>query len=269
MVILYMVTTWITATLWSTPYAIFRRVVQAKNSSNAKCVIENYDAKFWDVYNALQLVFTYILPLFVCVLFFAGSSCLLFLLNRLSRDTARTTDSTSINAGIRAMIGMRKQIIKTLAVSIVLFILGYTPAAVQLFLDTQDARVAAWVNDVSTLLLTLAVSLCPLLFAKFSYYYQKRVRELQGNLRNCAGALLSRISRCIQKEPVTVDSPIESPPPRALMRSVAIQTECPHFNSPNQSRMERIPTVTYVVPHKNIETEGLTSMIWKIKISQD
>ncbi|KAI1710548.1 hypothetical protein DdX_10607 [Ditylenchus destructor] len=83
------------------------------------------------------LCLTYILPLFVCLLFFAGSSCLLFLLNRLSRDTARTTDATSINAGMHAMIGIRKQIIKTLAVSIVLFILGYTPAAVQLFLDTE------------------------------------------------------------------------------------------------------------------------------------
>ncbi|KAI1708366.1 7 transmembrane receptor (rhodopsin family) domain-containing protein [Ditylenchus destructor] len=268
MVILYMVITWVCSSIWSSPFAIYFRVEVTASTQIPQCTVSHYDKKFWDVYFALHIVFTYILPLFVCVLFFIASSCLLFLLNRLSRDTARTTNSTSINAGIRALIGIRKQIIKTLAVSILIFILGYTPAAVQLFLQTQRVDVAGWINDGGTLLLILSVSLCPLLFANFSYYYQKRRRELKTTLRTCAAAFVGRIYRCIQSEPPSVDplsTQSTSPPvPPVQSNDIGIQTEPPQQS--DVGPLAQTATMTYVIAHNDIETRGHKSMFWNIKV---
>ncbi|KAI1711733.1 7 transmembrane receptor (rhodopsin family) domain-containing protein [Ditylenchus destructor] len=189
----YVAVLWICSLIFSYPYLLYFRVQTAEPSSIPKCYATNFREAFWNGYNLARVILTFVLPLLLCGAIFGVSSFLLLLLNRLTKDTASTTNSKAINSGLSVLIGLRKQTIKLLAVSIFMFILGYAPSAVEIFLFRFHVELAAWMHDAKKFLLILSVSLCPFTFARFSYLYQQRFRQIKSDIRKCIGGSMENI----------------------------------------------------------------------------
>ncbi|KAI1716147.1 7 transmembrane receptor (rhodopsin family) domain-containing protein [Ditylenchus destructor] len=270
----YMAGTCVFGLIWSTPHVLFYRVKSAHLNNARQCVITNFKSSFWRYYNTGHLVITYGIPLVVCGIFYAISSCILCLLNRLSKDTAQSTSSHSITSGIRVMIGLRKRTIKIMVSSIVLFLLGYTLAAIDVIVTLRGGTMAVWLNDASVILLALSVSLSPLLFANYSYHFQQRVRELKRNTRQRIALLIGRVHQWVLNQPAApVPEPVTEIALQPLKFSIVHRTVTVQAHSSDQSENQicvpscsTIPTVTYVMTRESLDTEHHKSLTWRITI---
>ncbi|KAI1707209.1 7 transmembrane receptor (rhodopsin family) domain-containing protein [Ditylenchus destructor] len=278
----YMAVTCVVGLVWSTPYQLFYRVKSSQPSNIRKCVIVNYKSSFWPSYDTGHLIVTYGIPLLTCSCLYGISSCILCLLNRLSRDTAESTSSPSIGSGIQVMIGLRKRTIKIMASSIGIFLLGYTLAAINTILILRGGRLALWLNDAGVILLAVSVSLGPFIFANFSYHFQQRVRELKKNTRARIALLLGRVQQWVLNQPTTPDQePVALDQGPATSTEIALEplhsavvhkTVMVQAHSSNQSENQirtlsaEIPTLTHIMTHESLDTECHQSLTWRISI---
>ncbi|KAI1716138.1 hypothetical protein Ddc_10557 [Ditylenchus destructor] len=239
-----------------------------------QCGITNFKSSFWRHYNTIHLVITYGIPLVISGIFYAISSCILCLLNRLSRDTAESTSSPSITSGIRVMIGLRKRTIKIMVSSIGLFLLGYTLAAIETIIILNGGELSVWLNDAAVILLTVSVSLGPLLFANYSYHFQQRVRELKRNTRQRIALLIGRVHQWVLNQPAApVPEPVTEIALQPLKSPVVHRTVTVQAHSSDQAENEinapscsAIPTVTHVMTRESLNTEHHKSLTWRITI---